>query len=777
MNSKKVLSGFFIFLIFLAKISLMFGEVPTSMNEPFMITVTNVSDVVNGDIMSVVALISNPGSDGISFREALYAANNTTGQKTIQFDPSMSGDTITFAADGDVLLLSSGELKIDGDINGDGNQDITFDGHLGQSGSLWIVSSDNTITGLNSFDVAGVAISIACPDSTCGTKLFANNKIINNTISTQRGNAIVIGTLGLRPVEEVMQLSNITWSGTIISGNTINTKDQAMFICPGVGGEDQNKIINLTISNNHFSCEAELTMGISAADVNSAWFGIPGPIDYSDYNLIDSLTIINNHIDAPYGFGIYILCANAGNSKNKVQNVKIKNNTITNSNKVAIFLNSGDAGDNEKLTNSNLITNVEITKNTISQIWQGISIEGGHQGSGIGANNNKLENVLIAENEISEFTLSGISIVGGSSNSSTVTDNILDSVIIVDNHIYQTENHGGWGAISIFGGKNANSSRNHVKEIHIRNNQITNCGTGIMLIGGEGIDAKDNQVSIAEMNENILFSNTTSFYIQNNISGATNNCCTPSITSTKDASRCGTGTVTIGATSCFGTINWYSTSTGGTSIGTDTSFTTPSIDSTTVYYIDATNSGCTTATRTEVTATIDTIPTITGTTDNSFCGSGTVTLGATASSGIINWYLASTGDTSLGAGPIFITPSLTSTTIYYIDATNKHCTSTTRTAVTAKDTCTTGVKNLLSPDNIRVYPIPTSGLVEIAINEPIDSGYTLELFNSLGAIKQKILINKNAKVTQIDLSGYSAGLYLMRFNTKKGFFDYKILKE
>ncbi len=158
---------------------------------------------------------------------------------------------------------------------------------------------------------------------------------------------------------------------------------------------------------------------------------------------------------------------------------------------------------------------------------------------------------------------------------------------------------------------------------------------------------------------------------------------TPTISGTTPASRCGTGSVTLGATSSAGTINWYAASTGGTSLGTGTSFTTPSISTTTTYYVDATNAGCTTATRTAVVATVNSIPTISTTAPASRCGTGTVTLGATASAGTINWYAASTGGTSLGTGTSFTTPSISTTTTYYVDATNTGCTTATRTAVTA----------------------------------------------------------------------------------------------
>jgi hypothetical protein len=73
------------------------------------------------------------------------------------------------------------------------------------------------------------------------------------------------------------------------------------------------------------------------------------------------------------------------------------------------------------------------------------------------------------------------------------------------------------------------------------------------------------------------------------------------------ASICGTGTVDLGATTASGTLNWYAAASGGGSLGTGTSYTTPSISTTTTYYVDVTLNGCTSA-RTAVTATINTLP-------------------------------------------------------------------------------------------------------------------------------------------------------------------------
>jgi PKD repeat protein len=158
----------------------------------------------------------------------------------------------------------------------------------------------------------------------------------------------------------------------------------------------------------------------------------------------------------------------------------------------------------------------------------------------------------------------------------------------------------------------------------------------------------------------------------------------PSVTSTTPASRCGTGSVTLNASSSVGTLVWYSVNTGGTALGTGTTFNTPSIAGSTTYYVEATNGTCT-STRTAVIATIDIAQTITSTTPASRCDAGTLTLSAAATGGTLNWYAASTGGPVLASGPNFTTPSLSSSMTYYVEVTNGTCTSA-RLAVVASIT-------------------------------------------------------------------------------------------
>ena len=313
---------------------------------------------------------------------------------------------------------------------------------------------------------------------------------------------------------------------------------------------------------------------------------------------------------------------------------------------------------------------------------------------------------------------------------------------------------------------------------------------------------------------------------------------TPTITSTTPASICGPGAITLSATASSGVINWYSTPTGGLSLWTGTSFTTPiltPINTTTVvsYYVDATDNGLTSARvkvdatwipdmkaptvlchdknidlnpPTSVTITINdvlnavsdncTAPNdiilqmsqstftiadipnspisisikatdlsgnmntcnsyitlrssmpvveITSTRPGSICGPGAITLSATASSGVINWYNTPTGGTSLGTGSSFITPIISTTTPYYVDVTDGGNTSTPRTQVDAT-----------------VFPaliIGTPSVTKPSCNNGSDGKITVSATGGTGAITYSIAPNIGTQSPSGTFTGLTVQTY------------------
>lgn len=149
----------------------------------------------------------------------------------------------------------------------------------------------------------------------------------------------------------------------------------------------------------------------------------------------------------------------------------------------------------------------------------------------------------------------------------------------------------------------------------------------------------------------------------------------PLITAAVPQSRCGAGTVTLTATATNGTPKWYTTATGGTPLETSSSFTTPSLSETTIYYVDAFAIGCNGGTRIAVTATINAIPMVSTTLPAPICNGESAILTASTTVGTLNWYANAIGGSSLGSGTTFTTPILNQNTTFYVEAVNNGCSS------------------------------------------------------------------------------------------------------
>ena len=156
----------------------------------------------------------------------------------------------------------------------------------------------------------------------------------------------------------------------------------------------------------------------------------------------------------------------------------------------------------------------------------------------------------------------------------------------------------------------------------------------------------------------------------------------PEIESTTNATICESGTATISATSSEGEILWFDTQTGGTQLATGNDFTTPTLITNTTYFATVSVNGCTTLARTPVTVTVNPRPIITNTEGDLICA-GNATLSAEASAGVVNWYETATSTTPVFTGNVFMTPNLSVTTSYFVEANNSDCESLNRTEVFA----------------------------------------------------------------------------------------------
>jgi uncharacterized protein (TIGR02145 family) len=85
--------------------------------------------------------------------------------------------------------------------------------------------------------------------------------------------------------------------------------------------------------------------------------------------------------------------------------------------------------------------------------------------------------------------------------------------------------------------------------------------------------------------------------------------CTAALQAANSGERCGNGSLTLSVNPNQGSsVSWYST--GGNLLGTQNSYTTPSLSTSTTYYVEVFNANCTSAIRTPVNANISISPTL-----------------------------------------------------------------------------------------------------------------------------------------------------------------------
>ena len=157
----------------------------------------------------------------------------------------------------------------------------------------------------------------------------------------------------------------------------------------------------------------------------------------------------------------------------------------------------------------------------------------------------------------------------------------------------------------------------------------------------------------------------------------------PTVTAPTPVTICAGTPATLSASGTGTTINWYSQQTGGTILSSGATFTTPNLSSSATYYAEAVSAaGCASATRAAITVNVNPYPVVTATDPLPICGSGSVSLTATITSGTVNWYDSATGGNLIGSGTTIQSPSVNANTVFYAEGNDNGCLSNGRTPVT-----------------------------------------------------------------------------------------------
>lgn len=153
------------------------------------------------------------------------------------------------------------------------------------------------------------------------------------------------------------------------------------------------------------------------------------------------------------------------------------------------------------------------------------------------------------------------------------------------------------------------------------------------------------------------------------------------------------------------------------------------------------------------------------------CGPGVVKLTATGG-GTIKWYDSPSATTVLGTGNTFTTPSITTTTTYYITSTFATCTTPAVPVIAKVETCT-GIDNNDASAAIEAFPNPATNLLNIKATENINAVYVVDMVG-------KVIMQDNASkksAVQLNIEALPAGLYFVRVYTANAQKLIKVIKE
>jgi predicted outer membrane repeat protein len=197
------------------------------------VAVSTTADVLDGNTSSITALLTSPGADGkISLREAIIAANNTSGADTINLAGGLYQLTRTGAGENNA---NTGDLDI--------KQDLTIVGAGATTTFIDGLAADRV------FDINGAAVTISGVSiqngrETDGAGIYLNNNGSSNLTlrDVELTGNVATGNGGAIYSDRVLALDRVTIDG--------NTGNQGGGVYLGNNGNSNATLTNVTISGN-----------------------------------------------------------------------------------------------------------------------------------------------------------------------------------------------------------------------------------------------------------------------------------------------------------------------------------------------------------------------------------------------------------------------------------------------------------------------------------------------------------------------------------------------
>jgi parallel beta-helix repeat protein len=423
------------------------------------VTVDSTTDVSDGDTTDIPALIANRGADGvISLREAIQAANNTTGGGTIEFniptdDSGYSSEVWTIGVSSALPALTGGSVHIDGYSQPGALQatvtelailKIVIDGtSAGFASGFVITSTGNRISGLviNQFSKHGIDIY---------SSIASGNFVTGNHIGTDSNGTSALGN---------------TWDGIIIDLGAHNNT---------IGGSTVAE--RNVISGNGWNGVEIYESGTNDNSILGNYIGIDATGGSSLGNSIDGVFI-------GYGAQNNIIGGSTGGERN----------IISGNNLNGVELR-GSSINNNTISGNYIGTDVSGTS-PLSNAYYGVSISDGAENNTIGGSTEGERNVIsgngwdgvrLSDSETGGNTISG-NYIGTDSNGTSALGNTLSGIHIRGGAFSNTIGGSKGGAGNLISGNGTDGV--YVEGSSTISNTITQ--NSIFSNGGDGIDLVD----------------------------------------------------------------------------------------------------------------------------------------------------------------------------------------------------------------------------------------------------------------------------------------------
>lgn len=213
--------------------------------------------------------------------------------------------------------------------------------------------------------------------------------------------------------------------------------------------------------------------------------------------------------------------------------------------------------------------------------------------------------------------------------------------------------------------------------------------------------------------------------------------------------HCGPGSVDLSATASAGVVNWYTVSSGGSPVHTGNTYSTPVISTTTTYYAEADDNGCTSI-RLGYAANIYDLP------SNAVTVSSNTITADEANATSYQWYNCQTQSNIAGEnGQSFTANSSGNYAVIILNSFGCRDTSDCQQIVVV------GTEEVHGLSSINVYPNPTSG--DLFIQSPVQL-LSIRLVDVLG----KVVLAETQNTSQLSLGHLVAGSYFLELETAEG---------